>query len=550
MLAIFNSNGAFIKGKSYFTGNYGESIHSIVPTSDSSLLLLMGRRNSNSDKIGVVKIDPEGTVIWSKTAMNTISNANKIISVAGGYLFGGSQYYSGKPAAFLAVKIDIDGNVIWEKAYSSSHISGLWSWSITTGLDGSIFLLGRIEYSGGIKKDIVVKLNSNGTLLWAKTYQNESESSVFRDFVTLNDGTLLVGGMVSSPLSIYRDVWILHLDADGNVLTSHILNRGSDGHYLDFSGMAPTSDNQAIITLNPSIIAKISADAVTEWAYKYDKENEDAFFPGSLYQIRDMPSDGFLVTGAYDPDYGGQKSRMAFVKTDEQGLVNGCCLLPVSNVNATFPVTPVDIILVPNAVSPFNDYILNVEEMIPNVSSTCEAANLGMSFSLSDSVICPMECVTASLINPTSGFEFSLVASPGSEISVTQPNAICFSKVGEYQVQGRVANAGCVDTLIAKSLIVRSIKDQTPNAFTPNGDNANDVFKPIFFCPVEIADLRIYNRWGQLVFQTNDPDQGWNGIYNGQPAPSDVYIWRIEYEAFRENGRQRFSEKGEVSLMR
>ena len=101
-----------------------------------------------------------------------------------------------------------------------------------------------------------------------------------------------------------------------------------------------------------------------------------------------------------------------------------------------------------------------------------------------------------------------------------------------------------------ENLLVRSIADQFPNAFTPNGDAVNDVFRPLHFCPVAVTDFRVYDRWGRLVFQAQDPEQGWDGTFQGKPAPAEVYAWRVEYEAMREDGRQRFSEKGDVTLLR
>src|SRR5690606_25959650 len=64
------------------------------------------------------------------------------------------------------------------------------------------------------------------------------------------------------------------------------------------------------------------------------------------------------------------------------------------------------------------------------------------------------------------------------------------------------SNLVCVDNCPEYSL---------PNAFTPNGDNQNDVFKPYPFRFIEKIELKVYNRWGNLVFETEDPNINWNG---------------------------------------
>ncbi|MDZ7740685.1 MAG: gliding motility-associated C-terminal domain-containing protein [Bacteroidota bacterium] len=89
-----------------------------------------------------------------------------------------------------------------------------------------------------------------------------------------------------------------------------------------------------------------------------------------------------------------------------------------------------------------------------------------------------------------------------------------------------------------------------PNAFTPNGDGINDIFKPIArYDYVQDYHLLIYNRWGQMIFESNDLDKGWNGRLNDKPAMSGTYVYRIDY---REPGQKGESHTltGTVVLVR
>ncbi len=63
-----------------------------------------------------------------------------------------------------------------------------------------------------------------------------------------------------------------------------------------------------------------------------------------------------------------------------------------------------------------------------------------------------------------------------------------------------------------------------PSAFTPNGDGLNDVFKPIVAGIAEFRYFRVFNRWGQLVFETAQAGKGWDGTINGNPQPAGTYI--------------------------
>ena len=85
-----------------------------------------------------------------------------------------------------------------------------------------------------------------------------------------------------------------------------------------------------------------------------------------------------------------------------------------------------------------------------------------------------------------------------------------------------------------------------PNAFSPNGDGLNDIFRPI---PVGISNtqyFRIFNRYGETVFQTNQWLKGWDGTYNGADQPMGVYIYKIEGTT----GGEPFQTNGNVTLMR
>jgi gliding motility-associated-like protein len=73
-----------------------------------------------------------------------------------------------------------------------------------------------------------------------------------------------------------------------------------------------------------------------------------------------------------------------------------------------------------------------------------------------------------------------------------------------------------------------------PNTFSPNGDGTNDVFYPRGSGINRIFSMRIFNRWGELVFErkdfnANEAAAGWNGTVKGKPAEQDVYVYIIEF---------------------
>jgi len=68
-----------------------------------------------------------------------------------------------------------------------------------------------------------------------------------------------------------------------------------------------------------------------------------------------------------------------------------------------------------------------------------------------------------------------------------------------------------------------------PTAFTPNRNNANDDLRPYFLNIRQLVYFKVYNRYGQLVFETNSRDRGWDGTLKGTPQPTETYTWILQY---------------------
>src|SRR4030095_9237971 len=83
-----------------------------------------------------------------------------------------------------------------------------------------------------------------------------------------------------------------------------------------------------------------------------------------------------------------------------------------------------------------------------------------------------------------------------------------------------------VDTQFVK--IVAHADIYVPNAFTPNDDGLNDILRPILIGIKEFHYFKIFNRWGQLLFDTKNPSAGWDGRLNATPMSSQVIVWMAE----------------------
>ena len=120
-----------------------------------------------------------------------------------------------------------------------------------------------------------------------------------------------------------------------------------------------------------------------------------------------------------------------------------------------------------------------------------------------------------------------------------------FNTQGDYSVLLVVKDInGCIDS--ARKDISIILQPDVPTAFTPNGDGQNDLFL-VRGGPFKSINVRIYNNWGQLIFETNDQLDGWNGTFNGTEQPIGVFVWVVEVEMF--NGKK-IKKTGDVTLLR
>ena len=109
-------------------------------------------------------------------------------------------------------------------------------------------------------------------------------------------------------------------------------------------------------------------------------------------------------------------------------------------------------------------------------------------------------------------------------------------------------NLGCLDTAVWPVKSLRSCYIAVPNAFTPNGDGINDYLYPLNAFKAVNLEFRVYNRYGQLVFETRDWTRKWDGKINNVPQDTGTYVWTLQYTD-GETGKHVFL-KGTTVLIR
>ncbi len=125
------------------------------------------------------------------------------------------------------------------------------------------------------------------------------------------------------------------------------------------------------------------------------------------------------------------------------------------------------------------------------------------------------------------------------------------SDSGWYWVEVSTHCGLAIDSLFFDYYIDLDCFVSIPNAFTPNGDGKNDLFKPVFNCDAMLYDLVIFNRWGQIVFSSKNQEIGWDGGADKIAYPPGVYVWQLSYKIqININKFTEGAEKGTVTLLR
>jgi gliding motility-associated-like protein len=121
---------------------------------------------------------------------------------------------------------------------------------------------------------------------------------------------------------------------------------------------------------------------------------------------------------------------------------------------------------------------------------------------------------------------------------------------GDYQVcLGVSSQYGCLDTICQMITIYDVNLVYVPNTFTPDGDGVNDIFLPVVRgVDPKDYELMIFNRWGELIFQSQLVGGGWDGTHKSKQAKQDVYVWKLKT-------RDKYNEEkkeyiGHVNLLR
>jgi beta-propeller uncharacterized protein DUF5122 len=321
-----NANGNVIWQKTY-GGSGDDLINSIQQTSDGGFIVVGSTSSfSGSGGIWVLKLNANGNVIWQKTYGGSDSDgANSIQETSdGGFIVVGSTISFSGISGYWVLKLDANGNIAWQRAYGNSS---QFATSIQQTSDGG-FIVAGFTYPTPLKF-CVLKLDGNGNVIWQKTYGG-SKISEATSIQETSDGGFIVAGYTNSYGAGNSDIWVLKLNVNGNVTWQKTYGgTGGDGA----SSIQQTTDGGFILAGSTSSfgsggiwVLKLDANGNVTWQKTYGGSGVDR-----ARSIQQTSDGGFIVAGDTS-SYGASDWDIWVLKLDANGNIPGCDLIQDTSV--------------------------------------------------------------------------------------------------------------------------------------------------------------------------------------------------------------------------
>lgn len=191
----------------------------VKPTKDGGFILC-GYTHDTNQKAWAMKLDGAGNVLWTKTYHLASTNWRKNEGIQileaddGGYIFLATDEMLNKKYLWL-LKLSQEGDIQWQKTLSASASD--WSKDLFKTKSGGYIVTAHTNLGPGTANTLVLKLNADGTIAWAKTYSG-THPNLVDSLTELNDGSFAVAGLSAMPYPVGTRPWVVQINASGNMI--------------------------------------------------------------------------------------------------------------------------------------------------------------------------------------------------------------------------------------------------------------------------------------------------------------------------------------------
>jgi gliding motility-associated-like protein len=181
-----------------------------------------------------------------------------------------------------------------------------------------------------------------------------------------------------------------------------------------------------------------------------------------------------------------------------------------------------------------------------------EFPDLFVAFTIAYTITCEKSNAKFTDLSDISDLWISTTWDFGDGSGSTDQNPLhTYNPLGNYTIVLYVSNGICHDYESKSIIVEEEILFYIPNAFTPDGDPFNNSFRPVFVSGFDPYDyhLTIFNRWGEIVFESYNAANGWDGTFGDSAIVHDgVYVWQIEFGDI--NSDEKYTHTGHLTLLK
>ncbi|MEO0191745.1 MAG: hypothetical protein ABIM46_03055 [candidate division WOR-3 bacterium] len=320
-----NSDGSMSWARTFGGPGY-ERASSVTQTADGGYAIAGYTDSFGAGSVDflVLKLDPDGSLEWARTFGGMEDEwAHLVTQTAdGGFVVAGYTWsYGAGCDDFLVLKLNSDGSLIWARTFGGSGSE--WASSATQTADGGFVVGGNTNIGAGDSDFHILKLDSDGSLSWAGTFGG-TLADVAHSVTQTADGGFVLAGYTRSYSGGDPDLLILKLNLDGSLIWARTFG-GTDPD--DAWSVTPTADGGCVVTGETlsygagwyeCFIFKLESDGSMSWARTFGGTGSD--WAHSVTQTADG---GFVVAG-YTWSYGAGNADLMILKLDRNGNYPSC----------------------------------------------------------------------------------------------------------------------------------------------------------------------------------------------------------------------------------
>ena len=559
-----------IQWEKSFGGTGYESGRDVVQTADGGYIVA-GETNSTdggvvqgyggTKDIWLLKLNSSGTLLWQKRyGGNGLDIANHIhLLDDGNFLLTASSssndgnitgnHGTGGYTDGVLMKVDASGNLIWSKCFGGSKNEELLDIEI---INGKTYLAG---YANSTDGDIppqqknydvwLLALDANGNKIYSKVFGG-SQNDVAYSMTKGDDGSLTLAGYttsndgdVSGPKGS-QDYWVVNINAASGKINWQKVLGGTEADYASsvitdadggfiVAGISYSNNGDVTTPLGEGDywVVKLTAKGTVAWKQNIGGNRNDnlrsvIYAPDvkEYYLCGDSESsNGDFRNGKGETDFGIIKYKILDTLTLDSTVCD-----------------------ISRFVSPLD----TLRDKCGNDSAIAKyrAVALSSPFALIKKIDTIFIGQTMQLPSNGNG---TITWNADPTLSCNHCSNPIASPTGTtiYTANNNLGNE-CATTDKFTLVVLKDAVIKIPTGFTPNGDGLNDWFGPLGKVPDEYS-IQIYNRNGEIVFQSSSTYTKWDGRYKGQLQPNGIFIYWVQY---RDMNKKLLQQKGTVALIR